>query len=102
MWSYKEIPMGQRLSKNEVINFRVDSETKEVMKKAAKLSGLDLSAYIISKAKEAATEDIIRHDQVNKILLADEDFNFVESVVSKPATATAKLRSAMKKHGRKK
>jgi hypothetical protein len=39
---------------------------------------------------------------VNKILLADEDFEVVESVVSKPATATAKLRSALKKHGMKK
>ncbi|MBL7554633.1 MAG: DUF1778 domain-containing protein [Bdellovibrionaceae bacterium] len=94
--------MGQRLSKAEVINFRVDSETKEVMKKAAKISGLDLSAYIISKAKEAATEDIIRHSQVNKILLADEDFETVESVISKPATATAKLRTALKKHSVKK
>lgn len=94
--------MGQRLSKDEVINFRVDSETKEVMKKAAKISGLDLSAYIISKAKEAATEDIIRHSQVNKILLADKDFEAVESVVSKPATATTKLRAALKKHGVKK
>ena len=94
--------MGQRLSKDEVINFRVDAETKEVMKKAAKISGLDLSAYIISKAKEAATEDIIRYNQVNKILLADEDFKTVEAVVSKPATATAKLRAAMKKHGVKK
>lgn len=91
--------MAQGLSKNEVINFRVDSETKEIMKRAANLSGLDLSAYIISKAKEAATEDIIRHAQVNKILLADEDFKFVESVVSKSSTATGKLRSAMKKHG---
>jgi uncharacterized protein (DUF1778 family) len=94
--------MGQRLSKDEVINFRVDSETKEVMKKAAKISGLDLSAYIISKAKEAATEDIIRHSQVNKILLADEDFETVEAVVAKPATTTSKLRSALKKHGVKK
>lgn len=94
--------MGQRLSKDEVINFRVDAETKEVMKKAAKISGLDLSAYIISKAKEAATEDIIRHNQVNKILLADEDFKTVESIVSKPATATTKLRSALKKHSTKK
>ncbi len=94
--------MGQRLSKDEVINFRVDSETKDVMKKAAKLSGLDLSAYIISKAKEAATADIIRHDKVNKILLTDKDFQFVEKIVSKPASASAKLRSAMKKHGLKK
>ncbi len=94
--------MGQRVSKDEVINFRVDSETKEVMKKAAKLSGLDLSAYIISKAKEAATEDIIRHHQLSKILLADKDFDFVESTVSKPTTATAKLRSAIRKNGQKK
>ena len=94
--------MGQRLSKAEVINFRVDSETKEVMKKAAKISGLDLSAYIISKAKEAATADIIRYSQVNKILLAKEDFDAAESIILKPATATAKLRSALKKHSIKK
>lgn len=94
--------MGQRLAKDDVINFRVDSETKDVLKKAAQISGLDLSAYIISKAKEAATEDIIRHSQVSKILLSEVDFKMVQDTVSKPTTATAKLRSALKKHGIKK
>lgn len=94
--------MGQRLAKDDVINFRVDSETKDVLKKAAQISGLDLSAYIISKAKEAATEDIIRHSQVSKILLSEVDFKMVQDAVSKPTTATAKLRSALKKHGIKK
>lgn len=94
--------MGQRLAKDDVINFRVDSETKDVLKKAAQISGLDLSAYIISKAKAAATEDIIRHSQVSKILLSEVDFKMVQDTVSKPTTATAKLRSALKKHGIKK
>ena len=90
--------MGHRLAKEETINFRVDLETKEFVKKAAKLSGLDLSAYIISKSKEAAMQDIIRHEQVNRILLSETDFARAKSITESPAKITPKLKAAMKKH----
>ena len=94
--------MADRLLKEEVINFRVDAETKEVMRKAANLSGLDLSAYIISRSKEAAIEDIIRHGQANRILLNEADFMAAKAVVDSPAQITPKLKSAMEKHFPKK
>ena len=91
--------MGQaRMMKNEIINSRVDEETKEFLKRAAQLAGLDLSSYVISRAKEAAAQDIIRYEQANRILLNEEDFNFVKSVADAPAKVTPKLKSAMKKH----
>jgi uncharacterized protein (DUF1778 family) len=93
--------MGHRLVKEETINFRVDSETKEFVKKAAKLSGLALSAYMISKSKEAAMQDIIRHDQANRILLSDSDFTQAKTISESPAKITPKLQAAMKKHLKK-
>lgn len=93
--------MGHRLNKEEKINFRVDSETKEFVKRAAKLSGLDLSAYMISKSKEAAMQDIIRHDQANRILLSDADFSQAKAIAESPAKITPKLKAAMKKHLKK-
>ena len=93
--------MGERLAKAEKINFRVDAETKEFVKRAAKLSGLDLSAYMISKAKEAAIQDIIRHDQANRILLNDAEFSQVKAITTSPAKVTPKLQAALKKHLKK-
>jgi uncharacterized protein (DUF1778 family) len=90
--------MGQRLMKEEKINFRVDADTKEVVKRAAKLSGLDLSAYMISKSKEAAVQDIIRHDQANRIMLSSSDFSQAKTLTESPAKITPKLKAAMKKH----
>ena len=87
-----------RLSRDEVINTRVDKETKDFLKRAASLAGLDLSAYIIAKAKEAAANDIIKYDHANKILLTDEQFDFVQNVVSKPGKITPKLKEALKRH----
>jgi uncharacterized protein (DUF1778 family) len=93
--------MEQRLSKDEVINTRVDKETKDFLKRAASLAGLDLSAYIIAKAKEAAADDIIKYDQANKILLSDEQFNFAQSVVEDPTKVNSKLTEAFKRHRKK-
>lgn len=86
--------------KSEIINSRVDEETKEFLKRAAKLAGLDLSAYVISRAKEAAAQDIIRFEQANRILLNEEDFNFAKSIAEAPANVTPKLQSALKKHNK--
>ena len=88
----------RQMMKNEIINSRVDEETKEFLKRAAKLAGLDLSSYVISRAKEAAAQDIIRFEQANRILLKEEDFNFAKSVAEAPANVTPKLKSAKKKH----
>jgi uncharacterized protein (DUF1778 family) len=93
--------MEQRLSKDEVINTRVDKETKDFLKRAASLAGLDLSAYIIAKAKEAAADDIIKYDQANKILLSDDQFNFAQSVIETPAKVNSKLTEAFKRHRKK-
>ena len=93
--------MGHRLIKDENIPCRTDAETKEVIKRAAKLSGLDVSAYVISKSKEAAVLDIIRHDQANRILLSDSDFAQAKAVTESPAKITPQLKAAMKKHLKK-
>ncbi len=93
--------MEQRLNKDEVINTRVDKETKDFLKRAAQLAGLDLSAYIIAKAKEAAADDIIKYDQANKILLSEDQFEFAQSVVDAPAKVTPKLKEALIRHRRK-
>jgi uncharacterized protein (DUF1778 family) len=96
-----ELYMEARLSKDEVINTRVDKETKDFLKRAATLAGLDLSSYIIAKAKEAAANDIIKYDQANRILLSDEQFDFAQSVVDRPAKVTPKLSEALKRHRKK-
>ena len=93
--------MEQRLSKDEVINTRVDKETKDFLKRAASLAGLDLSAYIIAKAKEAAADDIIKYDQANKILLSNDQFDFAQSVVEAPAKINSKLSEEFKRHRKK-
>jgi uncharacterized protein (DUF1778 family) len=90
--------MARTAMKSEVINSRVDAETKEFLREAADLAGLDLSSYVISKAKEAAAQDIIKFSEANRILLGEKDFNFVKSVADAPANVTPKLKSAIKKH----
>jgi uncharacterized protein (DUF1778 family) len=91
--------MGQaKLAKDEVINTRVDQETKEFLKKAAQLSGLDLSAYVISRVKAAAVEDILRYEEANRILFNKEDFAFAKEIADAPANINERLKKAMKKH----
>lgn len=94
--------MEQRLlKKSETIPCRTDADTKAVLRKAAKLSGLDVSAYVISKSKDAAISDIIRHEQVNRILFNDADFAQAKAIIESPAKATSQLKAAMKKHLKK-
>lgn len=60
----------ERKRKNARLDLRLPDDTKDLLQKAASLSGLDLSAFTLSAAIQKADEVIARH---NSRLLSDRD-----------------------------
>lgn len=85
------------------MNFRLASNVKERIARAAALSGQDLTEFAVTTLSEKADQIIERHDQ---ILLSSEDHEFFlkalsEEIVQEPSersrTAAEKYRQGTRK-----
>jgi len=85
-------------AKNDRIDFRVSSNTKTLLARAAELSGLKMSQFVIEAATERAQEVVTQHDQIE---LDDQARDaFLQALLAPPAPNAA-LRRAAKNYARR-
>ena len=63
------------MSKEERISLRASAETKQLLQRAAELSGVSISEYVLSPARERAQHDIL--DQRFFFLSANDYDRFI-------------------------
>ncbi|MBN2535976.1 MAG: DUF1778 domain-containing protein [Spirochaetales bacterium] len=74
------------------IELRVNPDDKELIKKAAELNGLSLSAYIISKILSSAKKDM---EQRESIILDNNDRDFFYNLIENPPSPNKALQKLM-------
>ncbi|EUB95252.1 protein of unknown function DUF1778 [Rhizobium sp. CF080] len=81
------------LRKNETINLRIDASTREVIARAAEISGKSLSAFMTEAALATAQKELL--DQ--RFIGVDATmFDAVESLLGEPAQVNEKLSALLK------
>lgn len=79
--------------KDERIDLRIDDEAKELIERAASISGMNISAFTLSSTLRAAREEI---SQFERLSLSNQDRDLFVSAILSPARANSALRAAMK------
>lgn len=88
----KKSPQRDRaLTKDETLQLRVSSEQKELIERAAALTGLSISSYMLSRTLPAAEQDVVQHE---RIVLSERDWTLFLSAVESPPTPNAALKKA--------
>lgn len=90
--SHKAASSTRAVSKTARMELKTTTPVKEMLTKAARLSGVDLQAFVIGSAEERAREVIEHHDSI--MLSVEEQKNFLD-VLSQPPAATSKLKKLM-------
>ncbi|HCL66191.1 MAG TPA: hypothetical protein DIC56_15410 [Rhizobium sp.] len=76
------------LKKSETVNLRIDSATRDVISRAAEISGKSMSAFMTEAAFSAAQQQLL--DQ--RFIGVDADvFDAVEDLLAEPARANQRL-----------
>lgn len=84
-----------RKRKDNNINIRAADSEKELIKKAADLSGLDTSSFILFHTIEAAKKAILQNDI---FALSSKDAELVAKALLNPPTLNKALKQAFKRH----
>lgn len=85
-------------SRNERIDFRVSSDSKSLFTRAAELSGISLSSFIIESAREKAVSIIKEHE---RLVLDNQARDVFMNVLSNPPSANDALRAAADRYAKK-
>ncbi|MEN3146770.1 DUF1778 domain-containing protein [Neorhizobium sp. IRAMC:178] len=81
------------LRKNETINLRIDASTREVIARAAEISGKSLTAFMTEAALASAQKELL--DQ--RFIGVDASvFDAVEDLLAEPARVDEKLSALLK------
>lgn len=83
----------KRTAKGGRLVARVSGADKAIIAKAAALAGQSVGSFVVSQARRAALETLETHDRV--VLSTEQSRRFVEAMLAKPATPTARMREAM-------
>ncbi|MBW6421262.1 DUF1778 domain-containing protein [Rhizobium sp. XQZ8] len=81
------------LRKSETINLRVDSGTRDIIARAAEVSGKSLSAFMTEAAYAAAQKELLEQRFVG---VDAEVFSAVEQLLAEPAQVNEKLANLLK------
>ncbi len=84
-------PDARRPKAEDRIDARLPSETKQIIERAAVITGVTVSAFIISKAFEAATTEVREHDTW---VLNRRDSNAFDDALLNPPEPNEALRNA--------
>lgn len=85
----------QNSTKDERIDVRVSAEFKALFARAAALSGMSLSSFVLEAARTQAIRLIDEHERV---LLNDEARDQFMALLASPPAPNKALRAAAKKH----
>lgn len=86
-----EAKKGQKIRKDERVNFRVSSAMKNVMVRAAEVTGRSLTDFIAFSAFSAAQKAI---EEVEQLQLAEEDRVVFLDALSNPPAPNDALKAA--------
>jgi len=78
--------------KNNRIDLRVDDESKAILDRAAEVSNLSLSAYILQVVLKQAMLDIKENET---IVLSNRDRDMIMKMLDEPPEPTEALKKAM-------
>jgi len=88
-------PETNRALKVERLEARVTKQLKELLQRAADMSGLSLTDFIVTSAQKAA-EEAIR--QNNVITLTKQDSLLFAEAILNPSQPNERLQAALAKH----
>jgi len=88
-----------RKANNERIDCRVTSDSKSLFARAAKLSGSNLTSFVIEAARERAIRIIDEHE---RLVLNNEARDVFMNALTNPPAPNASLRAAADKYAVKK
>jgi uncharacterized protein (DUF1778 family) len=80
-------------TKTEVVNIRFEPHALETIRRAAKSTGLSVSAYLTMTALNKAKQDLLDE---HYIVLSPEAFDAVQEQIERPAAAHAELTKLMR------
>ncbi len=82
-------------NKTERYEFRLTSSDRALLSRAAELSGLKLSDFVLTTLRHQAEETLKEHDVI--VLTGQDRADFIDALMN-PPKANAKLRRAFKRH----
>lgn len=83
--------MGTAVLKNARMELKTTRELKQMLNRAATLSGVDLTAFVLSSAEEKARSVIAHHDSLSLSRREQEKFLDVLDQPPEPPAALKKL-----------
>ena len=88
-------PSGERDERNDArMHFRTRPRIKQAIRRAASLSGMDDSSFVINAAYQAALETIATHERT---VLSTEDHAAFFAALDDPPKPTEALREAARR-----
>ena len=91
----RKLPEAPRAAKSERLEARVTREQKEMLQRAAELSGLSLTDFLVTSAQNAAEAAIREHNVIS--LTARDSIAFAEALLT-PGEPNAALRAAFERY----
>ena len=85
------MPAKLRTNKVERVQFRVDAQSKRMLERAAALSNMTVSGFVVSSALSEAARVIGERE---RLILSDRDWEKFAKALAKPPAPTAALRAA--------
>jgi uncharacterized protein (DUF1778 family) len=82
-------------TRSERVDFRVSAEFKALFSRAAEISGVNMSAFIIEAARERAVRLIEQHE---RMLLGNADRNVLLNALANPPAPAEPLKNAAAKY----
>ncbi|CAM3654471.1 DUF1778 domain-containing protein [Xenorhabdus thuongxuanensis] len=84
-----------KAAKNARIELKTSTELKEILRQAAQVAGVDLSAFILNTAFERA-EEVLENQKRRE--LDEENWRTLNILIAEPASPTLALCALMRKN----
>lgn len=91
------MPAKTQVNKVERVQFRIDAQAKRMLERAAALSSMTVSGFVVSSALSQAARVISERE---RLILSDRDWEIFSKALAKPPAPNAALRAAWALHER--
>ena len=85
------MPAKPQETKVERVQFRVDAQSKRMLERAAAMSNMTVSGFVVSSALSEAARVITERE---RLILSDRDWEIFSKALAKPPAPTAAFRAA--------
>ena len=91
------MPAEAQETKRERLQFRLDRRAKRMLERAAALSNMTVSGFVVSSALSEASRVIAERE---RLILSERDWEIFAKALANPPAPTAALRAAFAEHDR--